>query len=93
MHPIPLAKKKEVEKKWERGQFGSTYHEDVAVTCWKDNKPVYICSNKFGEEPLAKATRWSRMEKKVVDFDQPNSIKEYNKGMGGVDLVDAMTAR
>ena len=93
MYPIPISKKKEVEKNWDRGQIESTYHEDIAVNCWKDNKPVYMCSNQFGEEPLAKAKRWSRVESQYVELNQPDSIKKYNEGMGGVDLVDAMTAR
>ena len=93
MYPIPITKKKEVEKNWTRGQIESTYHEDISVTCWKDNKPVYMCSNQFGEEPLVKAKRWNRVERKYVDLNQPDSIKQYNGGMGGVDLVDAMTAR
>ena len=62
---------------------------DESVVClvqWRDNKTCLVACNKFGIEPIAQATRYSKSEKKRIPIDFPNCIKLYNSGMGGVDL-------
>ena len=93
LNAIPIAKKKDVEKKFERGEMEATYNEDKTVCVWKDNKPVYVASNKYQVQPYKKAKRWSRVEKKYVEMQMPDLIHQYNQGMGGVDLLDASTAQ
>ena len=65
---------------------------DSCVTVWKDNKPVYVASNSYSNSPLSRSRRWNRVEKKYMEVPVPNNIAKYNSGMGGVDLLDAMTA-
>ena len=36
------------------------------------------------------AKRWFRADKKVVEVNMPGLINDYNKNMGGVDLLDQM---
>lgn len=85
----PLTTVEKFRKK-ERG-----YHETVSlkdgtqtVTRWLDNAPVTMISSVLGDEPLAKANRYSRTEKKRVEVPQPDIIKQYNANMGGVDIFD-----
>ena len=49
---------------------------------------VTVGSNAVGVSPEKRVKRWSRAEKKRVDIPMPLAIERYNKGMGGVDLVD-----
>ena len=64
--PIPIQKKKEVEKEWERGDYTDIYHADFTVSVWKDNKPVYMGSNVHEVEPTHPVTRYSREQKKRI---------------------------
>ena len=43
--PVPLPKKKVVEKEFERGDYSEVFTDDMNVVVWKDNKPVYMASN------------------------------------------------
>ena len=43
--PIPLPKKKEVERNFDRGDFADVYSDDITTIVWQDNKPVYMASN------------------------------------------------
>ena len=42
--PVPLPKKKEVEKNFVRGGSMSMFSGDKNVVVWKDNKPVYMAN-------------------------------------------------
>ena len=98
--PIPINKKKEVEKDWDRGDFAEVFTDDMNVTVWKDNKAVFMASNKYqaeevvenGKEKLQTVKRWSRADKKTINIQMPDIVKKYNSHMGGVDLLDQQTA-
>ena len=47
---------------------------------------------KFQADPTVTAKRWFRVDKKVVEVNMPGLIKDYNKNMGFVDLIDQMVA-
>ena len=85
----PIADLKQVSK-LPRGSYD--YRMDTAnkveVVRWHDNSIVTMASNRYGTKPLAKAKRWSAAEKKVIEVTQPNVIRAYNAGMGGVDRMD-----
>ena len=89
---IPLPNKKEGGK-MERGDYKVVYEgEDKNIIIWKDSAPVYVASNCAGVEPVGQCKRYSSKDKKKVEVDIPRAILDYNAGMGGVDLLDAMVS-
>ena len=54
----------------------------------KDNKVVTVISSKYGLNPTAKTKRYMKEKKGWFDIEQPQYIKKYNEGMGGVDRLD-----
>lgn len=61
---------------------------NITAVRWKDNKVVNCLSTFTGKEPIQSVKRFCHKEKKKVDIEQPNIIREYNKSMGGVDRMD-----
>ncbi|CAK1586716.1 unnamed protein product [Parnassius mnemosyne] len=63
---------------------------DGTVVKWLDNKPANLASNfiGIGEKDLVK--RWSKTEKKFIEFERPEIVRKYNHAMGGVDLLDQL---
>ncbi|XP_050313668.1 piggyBac transposable element-derived protein 3-like [Anthonomus grandis grandis] len=81
-------------KKADRG----TSHEFVAIIdidkyVMKDNKYVTLASLFAGRNPITKVKRFDLKEKKSIEVDCPYIITEYNKHMGGVDLLDSLMGR
>lgn len=81
---------------------GVAYGIDISTVLWKDNKSVRLASTYVGIEPYsragpeqqrAKAARFDRKEKRFVNVDCPQIIREYNNHMGGVDLMDGLMGR
>jgi len=60
----------------------------VHLTSWKDNKVVHVASTAAGSEPMGTARRFFRKERALKTISCPESIKLYNKTMGGVDRND-----
>ena len=88
---IPIIKKKALEKK-NRGDKEVLYREDQVLVGWKDNKGVYMASNKFTGETYTTCSRYSRKDKTKIQVPIPEMFINYNGGMGGVDLLDMMVA-
>lgn len=74
----------------------------VCNVLWKDNKNVRLASSYVGIKPFiktnvnhqpSKATRFDRKSKSYLEIDCPAIIKEYNRHMGGVDLMDGLMGR
>nr|XP_047141258.1 piggyBac transposable element-derived protein 1-like [Hydra vulgaris] len=66
----------------------------------KDNKGVRLASTYVGVLPFKnesnntlKTSRYDRAQKKRIEIDCPNIIREYNAHMGGVDLMDGLLGR
>ncbi|XP_046677586.1 piggyBac transposable element-derived protein 3-like [Homalodisca vitripennis] len=74
----------------ERGSFESYIDksDNIAAVAWKDNSVVTLLSNEHGVAPLGEAKRYSVTERKKVSIPQPYRIAQYNRNMGGVDLMD-----
>lgn len=66
---------------------------DLSTVAWKDNKVVTMLSSCFGELPFHDAKRFDRKNKQVITIPCPNVIIEYNKHMGGVDMLDSHIGR
>nr|CAH7757782.1 unnamed protein product [Callosobruchus chinensis] len=76
-------------KKMERGYFEYKYSDsNVLFVRWKDNSVVTLGTNYDAVEPVSKVKRWSTAQKQKVDVSQPYLFQNYNKHMGGVDLLD-----
>ena len=76
------------------GKGSSSYQCDtnsgVTVLKWFYNKCVYLCSNHSNPCEMSTVERWAKVERKHVKIACPNTVKEYNESMGGVDLVDML---
>ncbi|XP_065060193.1 uncharacterized protein LOC135687539 [Rhopilema esculentum] len=64
----------------------------VIITKWMDNNAVHIAPNLIGVEPMSSVNRWIPAEKCRKEIQCARIIKEYNGGMGGVDLADMLIA-
>ncbi|XP_028394533.1 piggyBac transposable element-derived protein 3-like [Dendronephthya gigantea] len=62
----------------------------IIVLRWLDKKAVTLVSSYCGEHPVGTARRWNKKEKKYVDIQKPKIVAEYNKFMGGIDLMDML---
>ena len=75
-------------KKSERGAVDYRSSPDnIEIVRWTDNSVVTVGSNSYGVEPLVHAKRWVK-GKGRINVQQTSVIGHYNRGMGGVDLVD-----
>lgn len=63
-------------------------NDNIIVARWKDNAPVTVASTVHGVAPFTSVKRYSKTEKKTVMVPRPALIGEYNKFMGGTDLMD-----
>lgn len=64
----------------------------VAVIRWFDNRTVTLVSNYASTEPVCTVRRWDKKEKKFTQVEQPGVVATYNSFMGGVDLLNYLTA-
>ncbi|XP_063878299.1 piggyBac transposable element-derived protein 2-like isoform X1 [Scylla paramamosain] len=65
---------------------------EVDVLKWCDTKCVTFISTYAAGDPPGVAERWSKKEKQFIDVACPNVVLEYNKFMGGVDLLDGLVS-
>lgn len=87
----PFSSDKEIKKE-KRGHTEQLVNseEDVVLVRWLDNKKVILASNFVGEGEMDVVKRWEAKQSKFVDVPRPEIVKQYNHGMGGVDLMDRM---
>lgn len=83
-----------VLSKRDRGAFDYSFDEpnQVLTVKWHDNSAVCVSTNFDKVLPSVGVKRFSRKEKKHVSVPQPRLIDNYNKHMGGVDLMDNFVA-
>ncbi|XP_023217348.1 piggyBac transposable element-derived protein 2-like [Centruroides sculpturatus] len=63
---------------------------DVSTVAWKDNKIVTLASTFAGQKPETEVQRYDKKNSSYVNIKRPNVIGEYNRFMGGVDLIDSI---
>ncbi|XP_064630946.1 piggyBac transposable element-derived protein 3-like [Lineus longissimus] len=90
----PLPSDKAMEAKG-RGSIDSCVEtkSDAVIVKWYDNKSVTLLSSYAREQPMDTCTRWDKKKKEKIIVDRPFIVKEYNRFMGGIDLIDACVAR
>ena len=80
-------------KKNDRGTI-ETFMKEIngnttALTAaWKDNGVVRVLSTYYGVEPVQKAKRWNKVEKREDMIPMPFAIQLYNKLLGVTDRQD-----
>lgn len=63
---------------------------DVSNIAWKDNKIVNLASTYAGQQPETDVQRWDKQNSRYVSIKRPYVVGEYNRHMGGVDLLDSI---
>ena len=78
-------------KKKTRGSCDYRCNGEIFVCKWHDcdKSIVNIASNHFTHEPVHCIKRRVRGQG-TIEVTQPNIIRLYNKGMGGVNLMDRL---
>ena len=88
-----LKSNKDLKKSSRRSMdYMTDLNSGVIITKWMDNNAVHIASNFSGVQPMSSVTRWIPEEKCRKEIQCPRIIKEYNGGMGGVDLAGMLLA-
>ena len=65
-------------------------NSSMIMVRWYDNRAVSFVSSYAGIEASSTVKRWSRNDKRNIEIDCPFVVREYNKFMGGVDLMDML---
>lgn len=90
----PLLLKKDLKKEKRGNYIAKIDKEDgIMILKWIDNNVVTSASTCHGIHPITSVKRFSRTEKKVIHVNRPSIITEYNRFMGGTDLLDENTSR
>ena len=87
----PLISSKVMEKTTERGFTDYRFDWETLIFIivkWHDNTPASIATNYSSVYPVGNTTRHSQKLKKKITVKIPKAVSEYNKSMGGVDLLD-----
>ncbi|KAK3862225.1 hypothetical protein Pcinc_031890 [Petrolisthes cinctipes] len=73
-------------------QEKSALVDDVEVRAvkWMDNRSVNLLSTFASVEPKGECKRYDKKKKSTVMIPCPAIVLEYNKFMGGVDLMDSL---
>lgn len=80
-------------KKHGRGSMDFRVNQDNNIIVrWFDNKAVNLISSFVGIEPVGNVKRWDRKSKTHIMVPRPAIVEAYNKFMGGVDLLDMLSA-
>ena len=61
---------------------------NIAKVQWKDNKVGNEISTFTGKQPIQQVKRYCHREKRRVNTEQINFIKQYDMSIGGVDCMD-----
>lgn len=80
-------------KFWKDKPRGTCYFmscENVTFVQWKDNKVVTVATN-FESNDVT-TSRWCKDSKTKKQITQSKIIANYNKNMGGVDIMDGLIA-
>ncbi|KAJ4433834.1 hypothetical protein ANN_16146 [Periplaneta americana] len=75
-------------KKVSRGEIASSTCNDLLVVRWNKNSVVTVLTNYHPVDPLRKASRYSRADRKKISVNVPGPVAQYNTNMGGVDIGD-----
>ncbi|XP_037826738.1 piggyBac transposable element-derived protein 3-like [Lucilia sericata] len=103
---LPLCKlSQKFANRGDSEEYVGTFHGiDVTTVAWNDNKVVTMASTMAGVKPYISSDgqtpkdtptieRYNKKKKEMESIQCPNIVHEYNKYMGGVDLLDSSLGR
>lgn len=90
MNRIPERKNMDFkqDRKMKRGESQQFVSNDTVVIKWMDNKSVLVASNCTSGDDFCLIKRWDKIMSAYTDVTCPKVIANYNKNMGGVDILD-----
>jgi len=76
----------------ERGtsNYRTDIHSGVIVVKWLYNNMVYLASTSAGITPKDMCRCWNVKDKSRLEVSRPAVVYEYNRQMGGIDLVNML---
>ncbi|KAJ4946271.1 hypothetical protein JOQ06_023939 [Pogonophryne albipinna] len=83
---------KELKKQGRGSMDFRVNQENIIIVRWFDSKAVNLLSSYVGIEPTGSVKRWDRKTKTHIMVPRPAIVEAYNKFMGGVDLLDMLSA-
>ena len=75
-------------KQLKRGDFLTRHKGNMTALVWMDRKPVYVASN--AHQPTAGTVSRKNPDGSCVQVKCPDIVSQYNRHMGGVDLLDQL---
>lgn len=76
------------DRNMHRGEAQQFVSGNIVVVKWMDNKSVLMTSNCTSADDTTTTKRWDKTLARYIDVSMPNLIENYNKNMGGVDILD-----
>nr|XP_037877072.1 piggyBac transposable element-derived protein 3-like [Bombyx mori] len=76
------------DRRMKRGESQQFVCDDVVVVKWMDNKSVLVASNCTSADDTTFVQRWNKNISAFTDVTAPKIIANYNRYMGGVDILD-----
>ena len=81
------------DKSMKKGDIHCQYSKKVIWIKWKDNHDVVLLgSNTEAPDDCSSVQKLEKGMSSKTLFPYPQLVKRYNKGMGGVDLMDKLTS-
>lgn len=77
-----------IDKTFKRGDYVYLHSHGVSIIKWMDNRAVFMGSNFISPNESNTVKRRQSGSATKIDVKCPTMISLYNKGMGGVDLMD-----
>lgn len=91
---LPTEKEMSKKKRGQSIEFVTNIEGvEISTVSWKDNKVVNLASTFVGELPKTVVKRYDKTQKKYIEVERPQIVGEYNRHMGGVDLIDSIMGR
>lgn len=76
------------DKSMKRGDISHFTSEGISVVKWLDNRAVFAATNFLDPDGTFIVKRRQAGQANKISVNCPSIIQHYNKGMGGVDLMD-----
>nr|XP_047122949.1 piggyBac transposable element-derived protein 3-like [Hydra vulgaris] len=87
----PLLSEKDLKKQgWGSFSYKVDANSGLLLLRWFDNKCVHMTSTYCSANTSGNVKQWDQKNRKHIQVPCPQVVKEYNTGMGGVDLSDML---